>query len=54
MVERWWTEAERNNVLPIDNRPFSDMVFGRPPVGRRRETGTPTGPAGHRFPRAWP
>ena len=31
MVEQWWAEAERNNVLPIDNRPFSDMVFGRPP-----------------------
>ena len=30
MVERWWAEAERNDVLPIDNRPFSEMVFGRP------------------------
>ncbi len=30
MVERWWAEAERNQVLPIDNRPFSEMVFGRP------------------------
>ncbi len=30
MVERWWVEAERNHVLPIDNRPFSEMVFGRP------------------------
>ncbi len=30
MVERWWEEAERNQVLPIDNRPFSEMVFGRP------------------------
>ena len=31
MIERWWAEAERNQVLPIDNRPFSEMVFGRPP-----------------------
>ena len=30
MVERWWEEAERNGVLPVDNRPFSEMVFGRP------------------------
>jgi arylsulfatase len=26
----WWSEAERNQVLPIDNRPFSEMVFARP------------------------
>jgi arylsulfatase len=32
MVERWWAEAERNQVLPLDNRPFSEMVFGRPEV----------------------
>jgi arylsulfatase len=37
MVERWWAEAERNQVLPLDNRPFSDMVFGRPPTVRERE-----------------
>ncbi len=30
MVERWWHEAERNQVLPLDNRPFSDLVFQRP------------------------
>src|SRR3954454_2334136 len=30
MVERWWAEAERNNVLPLDNRPFSAFVFERP------------------------
>jgi arylsulfatase len=29
LVALWWTEAERNNVLPLDNRPFSEMVFGR-------------------------
>jgi arylsulfatase len=31
MIDTWWAEAERNNVLPIDNRPFSEMVFGRTP-----------------------
>ncbi len=30
MIDRWWAEAEANNVLPIDNRPFSEMVFNRP------------------------
>ncbi len=30
MVERWWAEAERHNVLPLDNRPFSEFVLGRP------------------------
>lgn len=32
MVEAWWDEAERNRVLPLDNRPFSELVFGRPPA----------------------
>ena len=36
MVEQWWTEAERNNVLPIDNRPFSEMVFERASSVRER------------------
>jgi arylsulfatase len=31
MVERWWGEAERYQVFPLDNRPFSEFVFGRPP-----------------------
>jgi len=31
MVERWWQEAERNQVLPLDNRPFSELVFQRDP-----------------------
>jgi arylsulfatase len=30
MVARWWEEAERNQVLPLDNRPFSEFVMGRP------------------------
>jgi arylsulfatase len=29
MTERWWEEAERNQVLPLDNRPFSELVFDR-------------------------
>src|SRR5690606_26597027 len=40
MVDLWWREAERNQVLPLDNRPFSELVFQRsssvPP--RRRYT----------------
>ncbi len=31
MVDTWWLEAERNQVLPVDNRPFSELVFGRAP-----------------------
>jgi arylsulfatase A-like enzyme len=31
MIERWWQEAERHQVLPLDNRPFSELVFGRTP-----------------------
>ena len=30
MIDLWWSEAERNQVLPLDNRPFSDLVLGRP------------------------
>ena len=30
LVERWWVEARRYGVLPLDNRPFSELVFGRP------------------------
>jgi arylsulfatase len=29
MIDRWWAEAERNQVLPLDNRPFSELVFER-------------------------
>jgi arylsulfatase len=32
LIERWWSEAERYQVLPLDNRPFSDFVLGRPPT----------------------
>jgi arylsulfatase A-like enzyme len=30
MIERWWAEAERHQVLPVDNRPFSAFVLDRP------------------------
>ena len=30
LVDLWWEEARRYGVLPLDNRPFSDLVFGRP------------------------
>ena len=30
MVERWWQEAATHQVLPLDNRPFSDFVLARP------------------------
>jgi arylsulfatase A-like enzyme len=30
LVERWWTEAAAHQVLPLDNRPFSDLVLERP------------------------
>ena len=30
LAARWWAEAERNQVLPVDNRPFSDYIRGRP------------------------
>ena len=54
MIERWWAEAERHQVLPLDNRPFFELVFGRPP------SVAPTGAlhvlarARRRCPRAWP
>ena len=30
-MQLWWAEAERNNVLPLDNRPLSDFVIAQPP-----------------------
>lgn len=30
MVDRWWEEARRHGALPLDNRPFSELVFARP------------------------
>ncbi|HLN43521.1 MAG TPA: arylsulfatase [Acidimicrobiales bacterium] len=31
MMGLWWEEAERHQVLPLDNRPFSAFVLERPP-----------------------
>jgi arylsulfatase A-like enzyme len=28
----WWDEAHRHQVLPLDNRPFSNLVLDRPPA----------------------
>ncbi|MHB8680604.1 MAG: sulfatase-like hydrolase/transferase [Acidimicrobiales bacterium] len=30
LVALWWQEAEKYQVLPLDNRPFSEFVFERP------------------------
>jgi arylsulfatase len=30
MVDRWWVEAESHQVLPVDNRPYSELVNDRP------------------------
>ncbi len=30
MIDRWWTEAAAHQVLPLDNRPFSELVLSRP------------------------
>jgi hypothetical protein len=30
LIELWWTEARSHQVLPLDNRPFSKLVFDRP------------------------
>jgi arylsulfatase A-like enzyme len=36
LVALWWAEAERYQVLPLDNRPFSEYVFDKPRlVGER-------------------
>jgi len=37
LQRRWWEEAERYQVLPLDNRPFSEFVLGRPPGVPPRE-----------------
>lgn len=30
LVDRWWIEAARHQVLPLDNRPFSSFVRDKP------------------------
>jgi len=36
MIERWWTEAERNQVLPLDNRILWALVHPKPDARRQR------------------
>ena len=47
LVDRWWTEAAKYQVLPLDDRPFSPLVFERPPAvpPRARYTYYPQGAA---------
>jgi arylsulfatase A-like enzyme len=47
MIDTWWDQAEKYNVLPLDNRPFSDFVLDRPPAlpGRRTYRYRPGRPA---------
>ena len=37
MIERWWTEAERNDVLPLDNRILWALVHPKPDARRERD-----------------
>jgi len=37
MVERWWAEAERNQVLPLDNRVLWTLVHPKPDRRPARE-----------------
>ena len=38
LERRWWAEAERHQVLPLDNRPFSEFVLDRPAAVPPRST----------------
>ena len=53
MIERWWEEAERHQVLPLDNRPFSELVFQRTPAGGAARSLHVLARAARRCPRAW-
>lgn len=33
LQQRWWTEAGRNDVFPLDDRPLADLLAERGPVG---------------------
>ncbi|HLX88549.1 MAG TPA: arylsulfatase, partial [Acidimicrobiales bacterium] len=37
MKQLWWAEATKYQVLPLDNRPFSELVFDRPAAVARRD-----------------
>lgn len=37
LIERWWIEASRYQVLPLDNRPMAALLAPRPQLYRPRE-----------------
>ena len=37
MVDRWWDEASKYQVLPLDNRAYSELVLQRPHAGVERD-----------------
>ena len=53
MIERWWEEAERHQVLPARQPAVLRARVPARAVGRARALATRTGPAGRRCPRAW-
>ena len=38
LIQLWWAEARRNDVLPLDNRVLEVIAHGRPDRRKRRET----------------
>ncbi len=38
MIAEWWRQAEAHNVLPVDNRPFSEFTLAKPRVASSRST----------------
>src|SRR5581483_9172990 len=38
LVRRWWEEARRHRVLPLDNRPLAALMHPRPSPARERTT----------------
>jgi arylsulfatase len=38
MIDLWWSEAERNDVLPLDNRPLFAILNPRPNRRQERDT----------------
>ena len=40
MIDLWWEEARRNDVLPLDNRPLFAILNPRPSNRRERDVFT--------------
>lgn len=38
LIELWWTEARRNDVLPLDNRPLAAIMNPRPSARAARDS----------------